>query len=241
VGEKGVIVDSDDGNFKVNVRTNATINLYSSVGNISIESLVGDIQIKNEGGQIFMSNEDKILGIWSEGNIWAKGKKISADAEKIDINGKNIGVDCKMDVDIRFGRKLEALGGKEIEFQCSDGLKLASELYGELRIGAESELNVRKSLDMKIGENYGLNVDGNLDFVVEKDVKIRGKILEIGAEDGVKLVSEREISLEGREKITMKSVNFGLDVSEGIELLAADRVTIGVRSSCYFSSGDLVK
>jgi hypothetical protein len=234
VGEKGVIVDSDDGNFKVNVRTNATINLYSSVGNISIESLVGDIQIKNEGGQIFMSNEDKILGIWSEGNIWAKGKKISADAEKIDINGKNIGVDCKMDVDIRFGRKLEALGGKEIEFQCSDGLKLASELYGELRIGAESELNVRKSLDMKIGENYGLNVDGNLDFVVEKDVKIRGKILEIGAEDGVKLVSEREISLEGREKITMKSVNFGLDVSEGIELLAADRVTIGGAKQLLF-------
>ena len=235
VGEKGVTVDSDDGNFRVNVHTKAPIDLYSSAGNISIESLVGDIQIKNDGGQIFMSKEDKILGIWSEGNIWAKGKKISAEAEKIEVNGKNIGVDCKMDVDIRFGRKLEALGGKEIEFQCREGLKLASELFGELKIGAESEFNVRKSLDMKIGENYGLNVDGSLDFAVEKDVKIRGKkMLEIGAEDGVKIQSVGTISLEGRERITMKSANFGLNVSEGLELLAADRMTIGGAKQMLF-------
>jgi hypothetical protein len=235
VGEKGVTVDSDDGNFRFGVRTKAPIDLNSSAGNISIESLVGDIQIKNEWGQIFMSKEDKILGIWSEGHIWTKGKKIMMEAEKIEVNGKNIGVDCKMDVDIRFGRKLEAFGGKEIEFQCSDGLKLVSELYGELRIGVESELNVRKSLDMKIGENYRLNVDGSLDFAVEKDVKIRGKkMLEIGAEDGVKIESVGAISLEGRESITMKSANFGLDVSEGVELLAADRVTIGGAKQLLF-------
>jgi len=234
VGEKGVTVDSDDGNFKFGVRTKAPIDLNSSAGNISIESLVGDIQIKNEGGQIFLSNEDKILGIWSEGHIWTKGKKIGAEADKIEFNAKNIGVECKMDVDIRFGRKLEALGGKEIEFQCSDGLKLASELYGELRIGAESEFNVRKSLDMKIGENYGLNVDGSLDFMVEKEMKIRGKMLEIGAEDGVKLESMGVVSLEGRECITMKSANFGLDVSEGVELLAAERVTIGGAKQLLF-------
>jgi hypothetical protein len=235
VGEKGVIVDSDDVNFKWGVHTKAPIDLYSSAGNISIESIVGDIQIKNDGGQIFMSKEDKILGIWTEGNIWAKGKKIMMEAEKIEVNGKNIGVDCKMDVDIRFGRKLEALGGKEIEFQCREGLKLASELFGELKIGAESEFNVRKSLDVLIGENYGLNVGGSLDFTVEKDVKIRGrKMLEIGAEDGVKLVSGGAISLEGRESITMKSANFGLDVSEGLELLAADRVTIGGAKKMLF-------
>ena len=235
VGEKGVIIDSDDVNFKWGVNTKAPIDLYSSAGNISIESIVGDIQIKNDGGQIFMSKEDKILGIWTEGNIWAKGKKIMMEAEKIEVNGKNIGVDCKMDMDLRFGRKLEALGGKEIEFQCREGLKLVSELFGELKIGVESEINVRKSLDMKIGENYVLNVGGSLDFTVEKDVKIRGKkMLEIGAEDGVKLVSGGAISLEGRESITMKSVNFGLDVSEGIELLVADRVTIGGAKQMLF-------
>jgi hypothetical protein len=235
IGEKGVIVDSDDGNFRVNVHTKASIDFYTLAGNISIESIVGDIQIKNDGGQIFMSKEDKILGIWTEGNIWAKGKKIMMEAEKIEVNGKNIGVDCKIDVDIRFGRKLEALGGKEIEFQCREGLKLASELFGELNIGAESEFNVRKSLDFLIGENYGLNVGGSLDFMVEKDVKIRGKkMLEIGAEDGVKLVSGGAISLEGQESITMKSANFGLDVSEGLELLAADRVTIGGAKQLLF-------
>jgi hypothetical protein len=238
VGEKGVIVDSDDVNFKWGVHTKAPIDLYSSAGNISIESIVGDIQIKNDGGQIFMSKEDKILGIWSEGNIWAKGKKIMMEAEKIEVNGKNIGVDCKMDVDIRFGRKLEALGGKEIEFQCREGLKLASELFGELKIGAESEFNVQKSLDMKIGENYGLNVGGSFDFTVEKDLNIRGKkMLEIGAEDGVKLVSEGAISLEGRERITMKSANFGLDVSEGLELLAADRLSIGAKQMLFQQRG----
>jgi hypothetical protein len=235
IGEKGVTVDSDDGNFRVNVHTKAPIDLNSSAGNISIESLVGDIQIKNDGGQIFMSKEDKILGIWTEGHIWAKGKKISAEAEKIEVNGKNIGVDCKMDVDIRFGRKLEALGGKEIEFQCREGLKLASELFGELRIGVESEFNVRKSLDMKIGENYVLNIDGSLDFGVEKDVKIRGKkMLEIGAEDGLKIESMGAVSLEGREMITMKSANFGLNVSEGLELLAKDRMTIGGAKQMLF-------
>lgn len=235
VGEKGVIVDSDDVNFKWQVHTKASIDFYTLAGNISIESIVGDIQIKNDGGQIFMSKEDKILGIWTEGNIWAKGKKIMMEAEKIEVNGKNIGVDCKMDVDIRFGRKLEALGGKEIEFQCREELKLASELFGELRIGAESEFNVRKSLDVLIGENYGLNVDGSLDFAVEKDVKIRGKkMLEIGAEDGVKIESVGAIILEGRERITMKSANFGLDVSEGVELLAADRMTIGGAKQMLF-------
>jgi hypothetical protein len=235
VGEKGFMVDSDDVNFKWAVHTKAPIDLISSAGNISIESIVGDIQIKNDGGQIFMNKEDKILGIWSEGNIWAKGKKIMMEAAKIEVNGKNIGVECKMDVDIRFGRKLEALGGKEIEFQCREGLKLASELFGELKIGMESEFIVRKSLDMKIGENYGVNVDGSLDFLIEKDVKIRGKkMLEIGAEDGVKLESVGTISLEGRESITMKSANFGLDVSEGIDLLAADRVTIGGAKQLLF-------
>jgi hypothetical protein len=235
IGEKGVIVDSDDVNFKWGVHTKASIDFYTLAGNISIESIVGDIQIKNDGGQIFMSKEDKILGIWTEGNIWAKGKKIMMEAEKIEVNGKNIGVDCKMDVDIRFGRKLEALGGKEIEFQCREGLKMVSELFGELKIGAESEFNVRKSLDFLIGENYGLNVGGSLDFMVEKDVKIRGKkMLEIGAEDGVKIESVGAISLEGQESITMKSANFGLDVSEGLELLAADRVTIGGAKQLLF-------
>jgi hypothetical protein len=143
-----------------------------------------------------------------------------------------------MDLDIRFGRKLEVLGGKEIEFQCREGLKLASELFGELKIGAESEFNVRKSLDVLIGENYGLNVGGSLDFTVEKDVKIRGKkMLEIVAEDGVKLVSGGGISLEGREKITMKSANFGLDVSEGVELLAADRISIGAKQMLFQQRG----
>ena len=238
VGEKGFTVDSDDVNFRFGVHTKAPIDLNSSAGNISIESIVGDIQIKNDGGQIFMNKEDKILGIWTEGNIWAKGKKIMMEAAKIEMNGKNIGVDCKMDVDIRFGRKLEALGGKEIEFQCREGLKLVSELFGELKIGVESEFNVRKSLNMKIGENYGLNVDGSLDFAVEKDVKIRGKkMLEIGAEDGVKLVSEGAISLEGRERITMKSANFGLDVSEGVELLAADRLSVGAKHLLFQQRG----
>jgi hypothetical protein len=238
VGEKGVIIDSDDVNFKWGVHTKAQIDLYSSAGNISIESIIGDIQIKNDGGQIFMSKEDKILGIWTEGNIWAKGKKIMMEAEKIEVNGKNIGVDCKIDVDIRFGRKLEALGGKEIEFQCREGLKLASELFGELKIGVESEFNVRKSFDVLIGENYGMNVGGSLDFAVEKDVKIRGKkMLEIGAEDGVKLVSGGAISLEGRESITMKSANFGLDVSEGVELLAADRISVGAKQMLFQQRG----
>jgi hypothetical protein len=233
VGEKGVVIDSDDGKFQFMAHIKAPINLHS-MRNINIESTIGNIQIKNHGSQIFMNNDEKMFVIWSEDNIWVNSKKIMMEAEKIEIIGKNIGVDCKMDVDIRFGRKLEALGGKEIEFQCREGLKMVSELFGELRIGAESELNVRKSLDVQIGENYGLNVGGSLDFAVEKDLKIRGKMLEIGAEDGVKLVSGGAINLEGGGEITMKSANFGLDVSEGLELLAADRMTIGGAKQMLF-------
>lgn len=234
VGGKGLIIDSDDGKFQFMAHIKAPINLQS-MRNINIESTIGNIQIKNHGSQIFMNNDEKMFVIWSEDNIWVNSKKIMMEAEKIEINGKNIGVDCKMDMDLRFGRKLEALGGKEIEFQCREGLKLVSELFGELKIGVESEINIRKSLDMKIGENYVLNVDGSLDFAVEKDVKIRGKkMLEIGAEDGVKLVSGGAISLEGGGEIIMKSANFGLDVSEGVELLAADRVTIGGAKKMLF-------
>ena len=225
VGEKGFMVESDDGKFQFGAHIKAPINLHS-MRNINIESTIGNVQIKNQGSQIFMNYDEKILVLWSEENIWLNCKKIMIEADKIEVNGKNIGVECKMDVDIRFGRKLEFLGGKEMEFQCREGIKLMSESFGELKFGEKSEINVRKSLDMQIGENYILNVEGGLEYQVEKEMKIMSKgMLEIRAEDGMNFISGGGICLEGTN-IAVKSANFGVNITEGIELLG-EKVTIG--------------
>ena len=236
VGEKGVLIDSDDANFKWGVNTKAPINLHSSAGNISIESIIGNIEIKNNGSQIFMSKEDKMLGIWGEGNIWVKGKKIMMEAEKIEVNAKNIGMDIKTDMDIRFGRKLEVLGGKEIEFQCKDEVKLVSESFGELKIGVESGLCIKKSLDVQIGENYVVNVEGTMEYKVEKGIKMYGMgIAEIGAEEGIRINTMGDINLGGGN-IVVKSSKLVVEASEGMEF-SGEKVTVGMKQMRFQQRG----
>ena len=225
IGRKGFLVDSDNISFEWAVHTKTEINLHST-RNIIIESTIGDIQMKNNESQIFMSHDDKMLGIWSEGNIWTKGNKIIMDTEKMEINGKNIGIDIKTDIDIRYGRKLEIIGGKEIEFQSKEGIKIISDLFGEINIGENSSIHIDKSMDFqigknytkKIGENYFINVDGLMEYRIEKGIKIFGReMVEFGAED-MKISASKDLLLSAKN-IAIKSNIFGIESSENMDFL----------------------
>jgi len=236
VGEKGILIDSDDTNFKWGVHIKAPIIFHSTMGNIMIDSTIGDIQIKNHGSQIFMNQEDKMLGIWSEDNILAKGKKIMMEADKIEINVKNMGIDVKTDMDIRYGRKLEVLGGKEIELQSKEGIKLASELFGEIKIGEKSEICIYKSFDMQIGENYVLNIEGCMEYRVDKGIKIFGKrMIDIVAEDGIQINTGGNISLDGGN-IILKSAKLEMNILEKMEF-CGDKMKIGMKQMIFQQQG----
>lgn len=246
VGKKGVIMDSDDTKFKWSVNIKAPINLHSS-RNITLESTIGNIQIKNHTSQIFMNQEDNMLGIWSEGNIWGKGKKIIMDGEKMEINVKNIGIDVKTDVDIHYGRKLEILGGKEIEFQSKEGIKFTSDIFGEIKIGENSGIHIHKSFDVQIGDNYTnkiggnsvVNVDGTLEYRSAKGMKIYGggigEIVEIGSEDNMKIYAGEGIQLEGKN-ISMKSNIWGVEALESIEFYG-DKMTVEMKQLQFQQRG----
>ena len=236
VGEKGVFIDSDDLNFKYGVHIKAPINLHSTMGNIMIDSTIGDIQIKNNGCQIFMSKDDKLLGIWGEDNILIKGKKLVMDVEKLEANTKNIGIDVKTDVYIQYGRKLEIIGGREIEFQSKDGIKLVSGLFGEIKIGEKSEINIQKSLNLEVGGNYLVNIDGEMEYKIGKALKIYGKnIVNIGAEDVINIKTVGELQLECTN-IGMKSSEIIIEASEGIQL-SGDKLTIGAKQINFQQRG----
>jgi hypothetical protein len=236
VGEKGVFIDSDDVNFKYGVHIKAPINLHSTMGNIMIDSTIGDIQIKNNGCQIFMSKEDKLLGIWGDDNILIKSKKFVMDVEKLESNTKNIGIDVKTDIYIQYGRKLEIIGGREIEFQSKDGIKLTSGLFGEIKIGEKSEINIQKSLNLEIGGNYLVDIDGEMEYKIGQKLKIFGKnLVDIMAEDVINIKTIGDLLLEGR-KIGVKSSEIIIESSEAIEL-SGDKLTIGAKQMIFQQRG----
>lgn len=236
IGEKGVFIDSDDVNFKYGVHIKAPINLHSTMGNVMIDSTIGDIQIKNNGCQIFMSKEDKLLGIWGEDNILIKGKKLVMDVEKLEANTKNIGIDVKTDIYIQYGRKLEIIGGREIEFQSKDGIKLMCGLFGEIKIGEKSEINIQKSLNLEIGGNYLVDIDGEMEYKIGQKFKIFGKnLVDIMAEDVINIKTVGELRLEGG-KIGMKSSDIIIESSEAIEL-SGDKLTIGAKQINFQQRG----
>jgi hypothetical protein len=236
VGEKGVFIDSDDLNFKYGVHIKAPINLHSTMGDIMIDSTIGDIQIKNNGCQIFMSKDDKLLGIWGEDNILIKGKKLVMDVEKMEANTKNIGIDVKTDIYIQYGRKLEIIGGREIEFQSKDGIKLTSGLFGEIKIGEKSEINIQKSLNLEVGGNYLVNIDGEMEYKIGKALKIYGKnIVNIGAEDEISIKTDGALRVECAN-IGIKSNEIIIEAAEGIELLG-DKLTMGAKQMNFQQRG----
>jgi hypothetical protein len=246
VGKKGVIIESDDTNFKLNVNTKAPIHLHSS-RNITMESTIGDIQIKNHTSQIFMNQEDNMLGIWSDGNIWGKGKKIIIDGEKIEINTKNIGIDVKMDMDIHYGRKLEIFGGKEIEFQSKEVIKFTSDIFGEITIGENSGIHINKSLDVQIGENYTnkiggnlvVNIDGALEYRSAKGMKIYGggigKIVEIESEENMRLYAGENLNFGGKN-IGIKCDIYDVDISKQIKL-SGNQMTVEMKQLRFQQRG----
>jgi hypothetical protein len=236
VGERGVFIDSDDLNFKYGVHIKAPINLHSTMGNIMIDSTIGDIQIKNNGCQIFMSKDDKLLGIWGENNILIKGKKLVMDVEKMEANTKNIGFDVKTDIYIQYGRKLEIIGGREIEFQSKDGIKLVSGLFGEIKIGEKSEINIQKSLNLEVGGNYLVDIDGEMEYKIGKSLKIFGKnIVNIVAEDEINIKTGGGLWLECTN-IGMKSSKIIIEASEEIEL-SGDKLTMGAKGIIFQQRG----
>ena len=236
VGEKGVFIDSDDLNFKYGVHIKAPINLHSTMGNIMIDSTIGDIQIKNNRCQIFMSKDDKLLGIWGEDNILIKGKKLVMDVEKMEANTKNIGFDVKTDIYIQYGRKLEIIGGREIEFQSKDGIKLVCGLFGEIKIGEKSEINIQKSLNLEVGGNYLVDIDGEMEYKIGKALKIFGKnIVNIGAEDEINIKTTGALRLECAN-IGMKSSEIIIEASEGIEL-SGDKLAFGAKQINFQQRG----
>ena len=235
IGEKGFIIDSDDIKFEWGVHIKTTINIHS-IKDINIESTIGNIQIKNHESQIYMNRDEKILGIWSEGNILMNGKKIMMDGEKIEMNSKNISIDSKTDIDVRFGRKLEMIGGKEIEFHSKEEIKLVSELFGEIKIGERSEMNIQKSLDIQIGDNLSFTIDGNMKYMVEKNIKIFGKgLMKIELEDGIDMITSGDICFKSAN-IGMKSNKINMDVLEGIEL-SGDKLKMGAKEMIFQQRG----
>ena len=235
IGEKGVIIDSDDIKFEWGVHVKTPINIHS-IKDINIESTIGNIQIKNHESQIYMNRDENILGIWSEGNIWTNGKKILIDGEKIEMNAKNICIDSKSDIDIRYGRKLEFIGGKEIEFQSKEGIKIESELFGEIKICEKSEIQIHKSLDVQIGDYLSINIDENMKLMVEKDVKIYGKgIIQIGSEDGIDMTTTGNMYLKS-SNISLKSSKIILESSEEIEL-SSDKLKMGAKQIIFQQLG----
>lgn len=235
IGEKGVVIDSDDLNFKYNVHTKAEINLHSTMGNINIDSTIGDIQIKNNGSQIFMSREEKILGIWSENNILMKGKKIMMDGDKYEVNAKNFGIDVKTDIDIQYGRKFEIIGGKEIEFQSKEGIKLVSDIFGEIKIADKSEINIKKSLRLEVGDNYLVDIDGEMEYKIGKKLKICGQnIVDIWAEEGLNIATSTDLKLEG-SNVVVKSKKVIIDGSN--TNLSGDELIFGAKQISFKQRG----
>jgi hypothetical protein len=235
VGEKGFIVDSDDIKFEWGVHIKTPINIQS-IKDINIESTIGNVQIKNHESQIYMNHDEKILGIWSEGNILINGKKLMMDGEKIEINTKNICIESKTDIDVRFGRKLEMIGGKEIEFQSKEEIKLVSELFGEIKIGENSEIHINKSLDVQIGDNLSFTIDGNMKYMVEKNIKIFGKgLMKIELEDGINMITSGDICFKSAN-IALKSNKINMDVLEGIEL-SGDKLKMGAKEMIFQQRG----
>ena len=236
VGEKGVFIDSDDLNFKYGVHIKAPINLHSTMGDIMINSTIGDIEIKNNGCQIFMRKDEKLLGIWGEDNILIKGKKLVIYVDKLEANTKNIGIDVKTDIYIQYGRKLEIIGGREIEFQSKDGIKLTSGLFGEIIIGEKSEINIQKSLNLEVGGNYLVNIDGEMEYKIGQKLKIYGKkMVDIVAEDEINIKTIGELLLEGG-KIGVKSREIIIEASESIQL-SSDKLTIGAKQLLFQQRG----
>ena len=236
VGEKGVFIDSDDLNFKYGVHIKAPINLHSTMGDIMINSTIGDIEIKNNGCQIFMRKDEKLLGIWGEDNILIKGKKLVIYVDKLEANTKNIGIDVKTDIYIQYGRKLEIIGGREIEFQSKDGIKLVSGLFGEIIIGEKSEINIQKSLNLEVGGNYLVNIDGEMEYKIGQKLKIYGKkMVDIVAEDEINIKTIGELLLEGG-KIGVKSREIIIEASESIQL-SSDKLTIGAKQMIFQQRG----
>jgi hypothetical protein len=94
------------------------------------------------------------------------------DVEKMEANTKNIGFDVKTDIYIQYGRKLEIIGGREIEFQSKDVIKLVSGLFGEIKIGEKSEINIQKSLNLEVGGNYLVDIDGEMEYKIGKSLVI---------------------------------------------------------------------
>jgi hypothetical protein len=235
IGEKGVNIDSDDIKFEFGVHIKTPIMIHS-IKDINIESTIGNIQIKNHESQIYMNHDENILGIWSEGNILINGKKLMMDGEKIEMNLKNIEMDSKTDIDIRFGRKLEVIGGKEIEFQSKEEIKLASDLFGEIRIGENSHMDIYKSFDMKIGDNLSFNIDGNMKWIVEKNIKIFGKgFMKIELEDGIDITTSADICLKSMN-IMVKTSEIYLEAPEGIKL-SSDKIGIIAKEMIFQQRG----
>jgi hypothetical protein len=235
IGEKGVNIDSDDIKFEFGVHIKTPITIHS-IKDINIESTIGNIQIKNHESQIYMNHDEKILGIWSEGNILVNGNKIIMESEKIEMNMKNISIDSKTDIDIHCGRKLEMIGGKEIEFQCKEEIKLVSELFGEMKIGENSHIDIHKSLDMKIGDNLSFNIDGNMKYVVEKNIKILGKgFMKIELEDGIDMTTSADICFKSAN-IYLKTSEINLEAPEGIKI-SSDKIGITAKEMVFQQRG----
>jgi hypothetical protein len=142
------------------------------------------------------------------------------ESEKIEMNIKNIMIDSRTDIDIHFSRKLEVIGGKEIELECREGIKFISELFGEIKIGEKSEMNFTKSLDLHIGDNLSVNIDGNMRYLVEKDIKINGKgKIQLETEDEIDIMTSADICLKSAN-ITFKTKEINFEAPEGIKLLS---------------------
>ena len=158
------------------------------------------------------------------------------DGEKIEMNSKNISIDSKTDIDVRFGRKLEMIGGKEIEFHSKEEIKLVSELFGEIKIGERSEMNIQKSLDFQIGDNLSFTIDGNMKYMVEKNIKIFGKgLMKIELEDGIDMITSGDICFKSAN-IALKSNKINMDVLEGIEL-SGDILKMGAKEMIFQQRG----
>ena len=215
IGEKGFNIESSENDFNIIGNIKGKIDWIAS-RNINIESTIGDIYFKSNTSRIYLDGISKKLSIESDGDILLKGKLI-IDSTKVEIMSNNILIEIKHDFDIRFGRKLEIIG-KEIEIQTSEKLKWHSDKFGEFILSEDSALDINKSFELCIGENYNKKVGGKGLMIFEENLEIKSnKNAMIFGEESLIFITNRDLIINSKESLNIdtKKINIKVDDIDG--------------------------
>ena len=91
-------------------------------------------------------------------------------------------------------------------------------------------------MNLEVGGNYLVNIDGEMEYKIGQKLKIYGKkMVDIVAEDEINIKTIGELLLEGG-KIGVKSREIIIEASESIQL-SSDKLTIGAKQLLFQQRG----